>query len=69
MSESLSHRATKTVRIVLNSRAFSYYDPAEHGWRVDPGAFTIFVGRSVDQIELHTTISLTPSEVAAGVSH
>jgi beta-glucosidase len=65
----LAAGATETLRIVLDSRAFSYYDPTEHRWRVDPGTFTIFVGRSVDEIQLHTSISLTPSEVAVGTGH
>ena len=59
---------TQRVRILLDSRAFSYYDTTTHGWRVDPGAFTIFVGRSVDQIELRRAVSLTRSEAATGVS-
>jgi beta-glucosidase len=59
---------TERVRILLDSRAFSYYDTGAHSWRVDPGAFTISVGRSVDQIQLQTTVSLTPSEAATGMS-
>jgi beta-glucosidase len=60
--------ATRRVRVLLNSRAFSYFDPAAHEWRVDPGNFAIFVGRSVEQIQLKTTISLTPPQAAAGAS-
>jgi beta-glucosidase len=60
---------TKRVQILLDSRGFSYYDTASHQWRVDPGTFTIFVGRSVDQIELQTGVSLTPSQALLGFSH
>jgi beta-glucosidase len=52
---------TKRVKIELDARAFSYYDVSVHQWRVDPGEFTVFVGRSVDQIRLKRTFSLTPS--------
>ena len=61
--------ATQKVEILLDSRAFSYYDTASHQWHVDPGTFTISVGPSVEQIELHSAISLTPSEAARGLSH
>ena len=66
---SLGAGKTERVRIQLDSRAFSYYDVSARAWHVDAGAFTIFVGRSVDQIELQGTVSLTPSEAAAGTSH
>jgi beta-glucosidase len=59
---------TERVRIRLDRRAFAYYDVTTHRWRVDPGSFTIFVGRSVDQIELRATVSVTPAEAAAGTS-
>ncbi len=48
--------ATGRVRILLDRRAFSYYDAGAHEWRVDPGDFTIFAGHSVEQIELKATI-------------
>ena len=60
--------ATQRVKIVLDSRAFSYFDPAAHRWRVDPGEFTISVGESVDQIQLKSSAFLTPSQAAAGGS-
>ena len=59
---------TQKARILLDRRAFSYYDTSAHRWRVDPATFTIFVGRSVDEIQLKTTVSLTPSEAATGTS-
>ncbi|HXJ18118.1 MAG TPA: glycoside hydrolase family 3 C-terminal domain-containing protein, partial [Candidatus Polarisedimenticolia bacterium] len=58
--------ATRKVKIVLNSRAFAYFDSAAHDWRVDPGKFTISVGESVDQIRLKSVVSLTPRQANAG---
>jgi beta-glucosidase len=63
---SLRAGATERVRIPLDRRAFSYYDTGAHEWRVDAGDFTIFAGHSVEQIELKATITLTPSQAAAG---
>jgi len=60
---------TKRVNVVLDSRAFSYYDTGAHEWHVDSGRFAVFVGRSVDQTELQTTLDLTPSQAAAGTTH
>ncbi len=56
--------ATQRAKVLLDSRAFSYFDVNVHEWRADPGEFTISVGSSVDQILLKGTVSLTPS--AAG---
>ena len=56
---------TRQVKVFLDGRAFSYYDVSAHRWQVDPGEFTIYVGRSVDRAELKGTISLTPSTAAA----
>ena len=49
---------TRRAKVLLNDRAFAYYDVSDHKWRIDPGEFTIFVGSSVDQIQLQNTISL-----------
>ncbi|MGH9715509.1 MAG: beta-glucosidase H [Candidatus Acidiferrales bacterium] len=56
---------TRRMAIDLGSRAFAYYDPRAHEWRVDSGNFKIFVGNSVDQLSLTGTVSLTPSAAAA----
>jgi beta-glucosidase len=56
---------TRQVKVFLDSRAFSYYDVTAHEWHLDPGEFTIFVGRSVDQTELKSTISLSASTASA----
>ena len=38
--------------MVLDRRAFSYYDVTGQQWTVAPGDFDIYVGRSSVQIEL-----------------
>jgi beta-glucosidase len=63
---SLNPGETKRVKVALDDRAFAYYDVHTHQWRVDPGKFTIFVGRSVDEIQLTGTISLEASRLVAG---
>lgn len=65
---SLKAGTTQRVKVLLDGRSFSYFDPSAHEWRVDPGEFTISVGRSVDDVQLKRTLSLTPSEAAAGAS-
>jgi beta-glucosidase len=56
---------TKHVTIPLNARSFSYYDVAAHEWRVDPGDVTIFIGRSVDDTELKSVLTITPSAASS----
>jgi beta-glucosidase len=58
--------AVQHVNMILDSRAFAYYDVSAHIWRVDPGEFTIFVGGSVEQVKLQTTVSLARPTVAVG---
>ena len=52
---------TQRVQVLLDSRAFSYFDTASHEWRAGPGDFTVFVGHSIEQIELKRTVSISPS--------
>jgi beta-glucosidase len=54
---------TQRVKVLLDRRAFSYFDTASREWRIGPGDFTVFVGHSVDQIELKGTVS--PSRSAS----
>lgn len=37
---------TGTVELSLDSRAFAYWSPVDHGWQVDPGTYELHVGRS-----------------------
>jgi beta-glucosidase len=43
---------SKRVQIMLDRRAFSYYDVENHSWTVAPGEFDIYVARSSAEIEL-----------------
>ncbi len=49
---------TKRVAVVLDVRAFSYYDVNTNQWRAEPGNFDVMVGRSAEQIELRGVITL-----------
>lgn len=40
------------VRLLLNQRAFSYWDVQTHGWRMDSGRFDITVGNSSEDDRL-----------------
>jgi beta-glucosidase len=59
---------TRQVRINLDSRAFAYYDTDTHQWKVDRGDFNIFVGHSVDDIELKQHVPLSASQAAFATS-
>jgi len=58
---------TRRAKVILNGRAFSYYDATAHEWRVDRETYTVSIGSSVDQIALKSSISLTPSETTAAI--
>jgi beta-glucosidase len=55
---------TKKVFVILDSRAFSYYDVNAKQWRAEPDDFNVLVGRSSEQIELHGKLTLA---AASGV--
>jgi beta-glucosidase len=46
------------VNLQLDRRSFAYWDVKSHGWRVDPGQFTIMVGDSSENLPLTGTITL-----------
>jgi beta-glucosidase len=56
---------TKRVSVVLDERAFSYYDVAARRWRAQPGEFEVSVGRSSAQIELRLKLQLPARGAAA----
>ena len=64
----LAPGATKRVKITLNSRAFAWFDATAHLWRVDPGEFTIAVGRSVEDTQLAITVSLSADQAKAAAT-
>jgi beta-glucosidase len=52
---------TKSVKVMLNKRALSYYDADAKQWRAEPGDFEVLVGPSSAQIELKGKLTLSPS--------
>ena len=48
----------KVVKIVLNSKAFSYWNPDMKNWYAEPGEFKILVGSSSDNILLEQSVIL-----------
>jgi beta-glucosidase len=55
---------TRRVKVLVNRRAFSYFDTKAGEWRVEPGQFHIFIGRSVDENELTGTVTLAASTIS-----
>jgi beta-glucosidase len=62
---SLRPGETGRVTIVLDGRAFSYYDVTAKRWRAQPGEFEVSVGRSSAQIELRGRLLLPAKGMAA----
>jgi beta-glucosidase len=48
---------TKRVSIVLDDRAFSYWDTKSHGWQVAPGCYGLSVGSSSRDLALRTVVA------------
>ena len=48
----------ETLRFTLPPRAFAYYDVERAEWYVEPGAFEILLGASVDDIRLVETLTV-----------
>jgi beta-glucosidase len=55
---SLRPGETKKVSVILDTRSLSYYDVGAKQWRVEPGDFSVLVGRSSAQIELQGKLTL-----------
>lgn len=49
---------TKRVKVVLDRRAFSYFDEQAMAWKAAPGDFDILVGASSQRIELRGKVAL-----------
>lgn len=55
----------RRVTVVLDGRAFTYYDAANKQWHSDPGSFEVLVGSSSQDIELRSPITLnTPINIS-----
>ena len=57
---------TRTATVILDGRAFSYYDANAKSWRADPGEYQILVGRSSQDIPLHSGVTLSADVAASG---
>ncbi len=55
---------TKTSTVILDARAFAYYDAEAKQWRADPGEFQIIVGRSSQEIVARGSLTLSPADAA-----
>src|SRR6266545_4240740 len=62
---SLRPEETKRMSVILDRRAFSYYDVNIKQWRAEPGDFNVLVGRSSEQIELSGKLTLPVAVGAA----
>ncbi|MFA6401839.1 MAG: glycoside hydrolase family 3 C-terminal domain-containing protein [Salinivirgaceae bacterium] len=49
---------TKTMTFELNKDAFSYYNPQQHAWVLEPGVFEILVGSSSTDIRQKATFAI-----------
>nr|MBA2609054.1 fibronectin type III-like domain-contianing protein [Actinomycetota bacterium] len=47
---------SKTAKITLDDRSFSYWDPAIHAWRAEPGEFELLVGVSAADIRSNVRV-------------
>jgi beta-glucosidase len=54
----LAPGASTEVTFVLGDDAFSYYDPQQSGWVLEPGTFTIQIGSSSRDIRLSGQVAL-----------
>jgi beta-glucosidase len=49
---------TKHVTLILDARAFSYWDTPNHKWAIDPGRFVLRVGDSSEDTPLQAELTL-----------
>jgi beta-glucosidase len=54
----------KTATVTLDGRAFSYYDADAKQWRADAGEYQILVGRSSQDIQIHSGVTLSTDAAA-----
>jgi beta-glucosidase len=54
----LAPREHVRVRLTLDARAFSFWDPGKGAWVAEPGAYDLLIGGSAADIELQTTVRL-----------
>jgi beta-glucosidase len=54
----LAAGASAHVAITLDARALSYWDAASHGWKVAPGAYTVWVAASSRDLRLNQSFEV-----------
>jgi beta-glucosidase len=50
---------TKHISVMLDARAFAYWNAQAKKWTIDPGKFTVHVGDSVESTPLTGGVELT----------
>jgi beta-glucosidase len=55
---SLDPGESRRVRLTLDARAFSFYDPGRHAWIAEAGAYDLLVAASAADTELQATVRL-----------
>jgi len=55
---SLEPHETKTVRFVLDPRAWSFWDEGQSGWRFESGIFDVMAGASSEDIRLEAALDV-----------
>jgi beta-glucosidase len=55
---SLATDETKVVTVVLDRRAFEYFDEGKGAWAVEPGSYTVAVGSSSRNLQLTAPIDM-----------
>jgi len=49
---------SRTLKIILDERAFSYYDPAKHSWVAEPGNYVVHAAANSRDLRLSSTVTL-----------
>jgi beta-glucosidase len=55
---SLKAGESKALRIVLDERAFSYYNPAKQSWGTDPGQYVVYAAASSRDLRMEKTVTV-----------
>jgi beta-glucosidase len=50
--------ASQRVELTLDERSFAFWDTDQHDWKVEPGQFDLFVGRSSRDVRHTVTVEL-----------
>jgi beta-glucosidase len=59
---------SRTVELVLDRRAFAYWDVREDGWVVAPGSYTVQVGESAAAVVAEAALELAGDDLVPALS-